>query len=68
MTYRLMLLDHVKYDVPHYRVIEKNFETVTKALGAKRSYQNARPTCVEDAANLAESMDLRTPWKVEEDK
>ena len=68
MTYRLMLLDHVKYDVPHYKVIEKNFKTVTQAQYAKRSYSFERSGVVADAVKLAEELDLRSPWKIEEDK
>ena len=68
MTYRLMLLDSVKYDVPNYRCIGRNFDNTKQAHNFKRGYSFERSGIMVDAVKLAKDMNLRTPWKIEEDK
>jgi hypothetical protein len=69
MTYKLMLLDNVEVlGSPVYRIIERNFDSVTQAQNAKRCYTAAREGVVIEAKEIAEELGLRSPWKIEEDK
>lgn len=63
-----MLLDSIRNDKPVFRVIGRNFDSVTEALNSKRSYAFERSGVVRDSDLLAEDLGIKSPWKVEEDK
>jgi hypothetical protein len=68
MAFRLMLLDSICSCGKHhlnYMPLGK-YETRKQAQNGKRGYSFARSGIVNRSKDLAETMGLRSPWKIEE--